>query len=179
MTRLLVAALLLAPTIVHAEGEEGGEHHHGPWEVRAGLEAPLYKHASEGSENIGDAFAPELGVMISYVLEEHRLSLDLELGEGVQLTGEGSTQRTGTVVRPGVAWSPVEGVPVFVTGLLPVHLEPSPVILQLRLGAGVDIHLGFAKLYIEADVDFPLAGDGVDSFKEQELVLATGLMFHL
>lgn len=179
MTRWLVVACLLTSTIVHAEEEATEAHHHGPWELRVGVEAPMYKHASEGSENIGDAFAPELGVMLSYVIEEHRLSLDLELGEGVQLTGEGSTRRTGTVVRPGVAWSPVEGVPVFVTGLLPILLEPSPATLGLRLGAGVDIHLGFAKLYLEADVDFPLTGGDVDAFKEQELVLATGLMFHL
>jgi len=187
MTRLALALLLLS-SLAHAEGEpeagEAGEAHHGPWEMRVSLESPIYAHASDASTNITKEFELEPGVMISYVLEEHHMSLDLEIGEGFLLhssEGADTPARTGTVIRPGVAYSPSRELPIFVTALLPVHIEPSPVLLSLRLGAGIDFHTAIGKWFVEADLDLPLAGGtgAPDAFSEQELVLATGLLFHL
>jgi len=193
MTRAvcLVSCLLAATaSLAHAEGEEvvageGEHHHHGPWEMRVSVESPLYTHASDASTNISKELEVEPDVMFSYVLEEHHMSIDLEIGEGFLLhsseMGVDTPQRTGTVIRPGVAYSPSHELPVFVTALLPMHLEPSPFVLGLRLGAGVDFHTSVGKYFIEADVDFPLAGGSgaPDPFSEQVLVLATGLLFHL
>ena len=184
MPRLPIVLLLaMTSTALAEEGEHEEHHEHGPWELRTSIEAPLYRHASEGSTNIGKEFEPELDVMISYVIEEKRLSLDLELGEALLLsTSEeaiDTPKRVGTVVRPGVAYSPAEGVPLYFAALLAIHLEPSPVTLGFRLGVGTDLHLGFAKLFFEADFDVSAAGTGNDAFKHQDLVLATGLLFHL
>lgn len=113
------------------------------------------------------------------------MSLDLEIGEGFLLHSSDAAvdtpARVGTVIRPGVAYSPSHELPVFVTALLPMHLEPSPFLLSLRLGAGVDFHTPIGKYFIEADLDLPLAGGtgAPDAFAEQALVLATGLLFHL
>jgi len=188
MPRLLaVVMVLFAVRTAHAEGEaegEGAEHHHGPWEMRVSVESPIYAHASDASTNITKEFVLEPSVMISYVLEEKHMSLDLEIGEGFLLhssEGADTPARTGTVIRPGVAYSPSRELPIFVTALLPVHIEPSPVLLSLRLGAGIDFHTAIGKWFVEADLDLPLAGGtgAPDAFSEQELVLATGLLFHL
>lgn len=158
---------------------------HSPVEIRASLEAPIYAHASEGSTNIGKELELEPDVMVSYVIESKRLSLDLEVGEAILLhtdeEGVDTPKRTGTVLRPGVAYKPAADVPVFVTAMLPMHLEPSPFVFGLRLGAGIDFHIPVGKYFIEADVDFPLAGasGAPDAFKTQTLSLATGVLFHL
>jgi len=169
--------LLAIARAAHADSET--EEHHSPLEMRVSLEAPLYSHASAGSTSITDELELEPDVMISYVIEAHRLSLDLEVGESVLVSGDGAPARTGTVVRPGVAYSPVHDL--FVTALLPVHLEPSPALLGLRLGAGFDFRVPFGKWFVEADVDFPLVGatGAPDAFAEQAFVIATGALFHL
>ena len=185
MTRLCApGAVLLALTSLARADEEAEPHHHGPWEMRVSVESPLYIHGSDASTNISKELELEPDVMISYVLEEKHLSLDLEIGEGILLhssEGAATPARTGTTLRPGVAYSPSRELPIFVAALLPIHLEPSPALLSLRLGAGFDVHTSIGKWFVEADVDLPLAGStgAPDAFAEQALVLATGLLFHL
>jgi hypothetical protein len=188
MIRLCVtgAALLALTSVASADEEAGesGEHHHGPWEMRVSVESPLYIHGSDASTNISKELELEPDVMISYVLEEKHLSFDFEIGEGFLLhssEGADTPARTGTTIRPGIAYLPSRELPIFVTALLPIHLEPSPALLSLRLGAGIDAHTPIGKWFVEADVDLPLAGGtgAPDAFAEQALVLATGLLFHL
>lgn len=184
MTRAAIL-LLLAARLAHAEGEAAEEHHHGPWEMRVSVESPLYAHASEGSTNISKELELEPDVMISYVLEDKHLSFDFELGEGFLLhsseAGVDTPARTGTTIRPGIAYSPSRELPIFVTALLPIHLEPSPALLSLRVGGGIDMHTPIGKWFVEADLDVPLVGGSgaPDAFAEQAVVLATGLLFHL
>ncbi|MBV8760896.1 MAG: hypothetical protein JO257_26615 [Deltaproteobacteria bacterium] len=154
--------------------------------MRVSVESPLYTHRSEGSENIGDATELEPDVMVSYVLEEQRMSFDLELGEAFLLRTKDvavdAPSRLGTFIRPGVAYAPSPTLPIFVTAMLPIKLEPSPALLELRLGAGVNIaKTSIGKWFVEADVDLPLVGGSTapSAFSAQQLVLATGLLFHL
>lgn len=196
MTRLALAALVFAAArLARAEELVGGAAHepeHGPWEMRVSVETPLYTHGELDSTNVIQETELEPDVMISYVLEEQRVSFDLEVGEGwvVLRSGGGGASggtdgappvRTGTTIRPGVAYSPSREMPVFLTALLPIHLEPSPVVLSLRLGAGVNLaKTPIGKWFVEADLDFPLAGgDAPNPFQDQSIVLATGLLFHL
>lgn len=189
-TTLLVVTSLLSLTAVARADEhehepaEHGEHEHSPFEIRVGVEAPMFEHASEGSTNITKEFEGELDVMGSYVVIPHTLSIDLELGEAVLLSSDvdkDTPTRRGTVVRPGVGYSPSHELPIYLAAMLPIHLEKAPVVLGFRAGVGVDFHLPFAKLFVEADLDLPLAGGSgaPDAFKTQTLSLATGLLFHL
>src|SRR5512135_2012965 len=110
MTRAVCLVSCLFIATAHAEGEEAAESHHGPFEMRVSVESPLVVHKSDGTKTIGDEFELEPDVMFSYVLEEHHMSLDLEIGEGFLLhsseAGADTPKRTGTVIRPGVAYSP-------------------------------------------------------------------------
>lgn len=184
MTRLALLVLVVATRLAHADEGAAEEHHHGPWEMRVSVESPLYIHSSDASTNISKDLEVEPDVMISYVLEEKHLSFDFEIGEAFLLSSSepvDTPKRTGTTIRPGVAYSPSRELPIFVTALLPIHLEPSPALLSLRLGGGVDVHTPIGKWFVEADVDLPLAGGtgAPDAFAEQQIVLATGLLFHL
>ena len=67
--------------------------------------------------------------------------------------------RIGTVIRPGVRISPPV-IPFYIRGALPINVETANgerELLDLRLGAGINIPLVLFKIYVEADVDFPLS----------------------
>jgi hypothetical protein len=189
MTRALcLVPCLFAASLARAEGEQAigaeAEPHHSPFEMRVSVESPLYGHASDGTTNIVKETELEPNVMVSYVLEEQRISFDLELGESfvVQSVGDDAPRRTGTTIRPGIAYSLSPPSTVFVTAMFPIHLEPSPVVLSLRLGAGINmLRTPLGTWFLEADVDLPLAGamGAPDAFSEQAVVLATGLLFHV
>src|ERR1700742_1713633 len=114
--RQFIPVLLLFGSPAFAEGPEQHEQHgeHSPFEIRASVEAPIFGHADGRSTNIAKELEPELDAMVSYVLEEQHVSLDLEIGEALLVhtdeEGVDTPRRTGTVIRPGVAWSPVHGM---------------------------------------------------------------------
>ena len=157
------------------------------WELRVGLEAPIFAHASEGGwANFTQELEPSINVLVGYVVIPRLLALEAELGQGVLLKtrGEESTpKRTGTTLRVGAAISLLHApVPVYGVLMVPLHLEPSPFLASLRAGVGTSFHLPIpARLFVELDLDFPLGGgDGTPgAFKTQVLSLAAGLLFHL
>jgi hypothetical protein len=176
----------------HAHGADPGLHGHAasPWEFRVGVEAPFFDHASVGGESvtnhIGNTFEAQLGVLVGYQLIPHTLALELEVAQGALFAGreDGLPKRTGTVVRPGVSYTFLQApLPVYGVFMLPMHLEPDFFLLQMRVGAGTLFKLPFpqAQLFVEADLDFALAGgDGTPSaFGQQTFSLAAGLLFHL
>jgi len=181
---LLIPTTLLAMTTAARADEHELEHEHSPFELRASVEAPILSHGSAGSTNIIHELEPELDVMASYVVVPKTLSIDLELGEAILLASQEEPDtpiRRGTTIRPGVGYTPNHELPIYVLAMLPIHLEPAPAVLGLRLGAGFDVHLSFGKYFVEAAVDLPLAGGtgAPDAFATQTFVLATGLLFHL
>jgi hypothetical protein len=177
-----------------AAGEHAGghEHAHSPWEMRLSLESPIYAHVSQdgvsGSTNFTKTFETGFSVMLGYLLIPGTLGIVAEITESVlwasENPDESTPKRSGTTVRVGVDYAPIQGSPFYVTALIPFHLEPSPFEMDLRIGAGYSWRVPFGKStrwFVEADVDFSLAGGtGVpNAFAGQAIVLATGLMFHV
>src|SRR5207244_3649562 len=97
---------------------------------------------------------------------------------------EETPKRTGTTFRIGAAFNLAHApLPVYGTVMFPFHLEPSPFLFGVRFGLGTSFHLPIpqARLFVEADLDFPIAGGtGTPSaFNAQTLVLAAGILIHL
>lgn len=133
--------------------------------LRLGLEAPLYTHNSVSgasrSYSIGDSLQPAINALISYK-PLPVMSFDIELREGFAHTGGSSYDRTGTAIGPGITLSaPV--LPVYVRASLPIHVEPSPVVVGLRGAAGLEFSFVVASIYLEAAVDTSLAGGSINN----------------
>ena len=174
----------------HDTHDAAAASHGGPFELRLSLEAPLYNHIStdfgSASTNLFKTVDLGVSVMLSYLLVPHVFSLDAEITESFLLASEfpdeGAPKRSGTTIRLGGSYTPSPNLPLYVTALTTFHLEPSPFIFGLRVGAGTEFHITpAAKYFVELDFDFPLASgtDGPSAFKQQAIVLATGVLFHL
>lgn len=201
----VVAASLVFAQIGRAGAEEAHEpeheaaahdagahaHHGGRFELRVGVEAPIVDHATVGgasdTSHVFNTLELAPSVMLAYQIVPHVATIDVEVSEAVLLATkdkvDGTPRRTGTTIRLGGSYKPSPDVPVYLTALVPFHLEPSPFEVGLRVGAGLDFAAlsPRAKLFVEADLDLPLAGGSgaPDAFKRQTLVLATGVLFHL
>lgn len=152
---ILFAAALVAfavPSVAHAE----------MFGFRAGLEAPLYTHNKVNNQSssytIGDSLQPAVNVLLSYK-PDPVFAFEAEFREGFAHTGS-NYNRTGTAIGPGIRLQPLD-VPVYVRASLPIHVEPSPVVVGLRAAAGLDIGLVAFSLYLEGAVDFSLVGGSV------------------
>jgi hypothetical protein len=144
-------------------------------------------HDSGGTHVITDYVPLGADVMLSYWLPTSLLSLDLDLAE--QFFGsppQGVDKRIGTVIRPGVRFSPPI-LPIYLRGAIPINVETncpagatcSRETFDLRLGAGFTIPLVLFKIYIEGDADFPLGGgnNAPSAFSNWNLDLNGGLDF--
>lgn len=130
--------------------------------VRLGLEAPLYTHnkinGQSTSYTIGDSLQPAVNVLLSYK-PDPLFAFEAELREGFAHTGN-NYDRTGTAIGPGIRLQPL-AVPVYVRASLPIHVEPSPVVVGLRGAAGLELGLVAFSLYLEGAADFSLVGGSV------------------
>jgi hypothetical protein len=134
--------------------------------VRAGLEAPIYtKIASSGfsqSYTIGDTLQPAVNILLTYK-PLPVVGFDFEFREGFAHTGSSNQySRTGTAIGPGLHLS-APGLPLFVRASLPIHVEPSPVVMGLRGAAGLEFSLVLLSIYAEAVVDTSLVGGAVSN----------------
>ena len=148
--------------------------------VRLGAETVIADHdANKGTTSIADSFQPSANVMLSYS-PFSVLSIDGEVSERFTTNPPaGGSNRLGTTVRLGITLSPPV-LPIYVRAALPLHLEPSPFIAGIRVGAGLTLlSLAVAKIFIEGDVDFPLfGGTGTPSaFSQQTFSLGAGVAF--
>jgi len=176
--KLFVAAILLAAPLA-ARADAG---------VRLGLEANLVNHDSNtGTHWISDNWPFAGDIMLSYWTPGSIVSFDLELAEEFYFsTPAGSNTRIGTVIRPGVRISPPV-IPFYIRAALPLNVENNGfdrALLDLRVGAGINIPLGVAKLYLEANADFPLSSKdtgtiSTSAFSSQAFWLGAGLDFRL
>lgn len=174
MKKLVFAAALLAAPLA-ARADTG---------LRLGLEANIATHSDAGTSWISDNWPLAGNLMLSYWTPGSIVSFDLELAEQFALSGPASG-RIGTVIRPGVRISPPV-LPIYIRGALPINVETATgerELLDLRLGAGINIPLVLFKIYIEADVDFPLSskdtgvGSSISAFNVQSIYLGGGLDF--
>lgn len=152
---LSIAAAAAVPTAARAETVG----------LRLGLEAPLYTHNSvsgaSSSYNIGDSLQPAINVLLSYK-PLPVMSFDVEFREGFAHTGGSNYNRTGTAIGPGITLSaPV--LPIYARASLPIHVEPSPVVVGLRGAAGLEFSFVVASIYLEAAVDTSLAGGSINN----------------
>lgn len=138
--------------------------------VRLGLEAPIYTHWSvtgaTQSYTIGDTLQPAVNILLSYK-PLPLISFDAEFREGFTHTGSNRSgqvpfNRTGTAIGPGVTLS-APLIPIYVRASLPIHVEPSPVVVGLRGAAGLELSFVIASLYLEAAVDTSLAGGSINN----------------
>jgi hypothetical protein len=136
--------------------------------VRFGFEAPIYTRwavtGATQSYTIGDTLQPAINVLLSYK-PLPILSFDAEFREGFTHTGHSRQfgfSRTGTAIGPGITLS-APLIPIYVRGSLPIHVEPSPVIVGLRGAAGLELSFVIASLYLEAAVDTSLAGGSINN----------------
>ncbi len=175
MNKLVIAAALLAAPLA-ARADIG---------LRLGADAGIAHHDSNGNGNtyfITDHWPLAADVMLSYWLPGSILSLDGELSESFQLNPPaGQDARTGTTFRVGATFSPPV-LPIYIRAALPLHLEPSPFVTSLRVGAGLTLPLVLFKIYIEGDADFPLFsssvnGQTIGAFSQQDISLGAGLQF--
>ena len=177
MKKLVLAAALLAAPLA-ARADTG---------LRLGLEANIATHDSNtGTSWISDNWPFAGNVMLSYWTPGSIVSFDLELSEQFFFSPPaGANARIGTVIRPGVRISPPV-IPFYIRGALPINVETATgerELLDLRLGAGINIPLVLFKVYVEADVDFPLSskdtgvGSSISAFNRQSIWLSSGLDF--
>jgi hypothetical protein len=149
--------------------------------IRAGLEALIASHDGNAGKTavfLGDQSVVTGDLMLQYWLPANIVSLDAEIAEAYDFK---AGNRVGTTFRPGITISPPV-LPIYLRGAIPIDFEgPNnrPTIAGLRLGVGTNIGLPVAKLYIEADADFPLfGGTGAPSaFSQQNLSLGAGVAF--
>ena len=152
----ILAAMLAAvviPTTAHAE----------TYALRLGLEAPLYTHSKyngqSNSYSIGDTLQPAINLLLSYK-PDPVLAFEVEAREGFAHTGD-NYARTGTAIGPGIRLTaPV--LPIYVRASLPIHVEPSPVVVGLRAAGGLEFSLIAVSLYLEVAVDTSLVGGSVN-----------------
>ncbi len=172
---VLAAALLAAPLAARADTG-----------LRLGLEANIATHTDAGTSWISDNWPFAADLMLSYWTPGSIVSFDLEVSEQFFFNAPaGANARIGTVIRPGVRISPPV-IPFYIRGALPINVETANgdrELLDLRLGAGINIPLVLFKIYIESDVDFPLsskdtgAGSSISAFNTQAIWLSSGLDF--
>jgi hypothetical protein len=115
-------------------------------------------------------------LMLQFWLPANIISIDGELSEAYNFK---SSTRVGTTVRLGATLS-LPLLPFYVRGAVPIKCEgEGPAFAGLRAGIGTNIGLPIAKLYIEADADFPLfGGSGTpDAFTRQDISLGAGVAF--
>jgi hypothetical protein len=171
---VLAAALVAAPFAARADTG-----------LRVGLEANVATHSDAGTSWISDNWPLAGNLMLSYWTPGSIVSFDLEVSEQFAASGPASG-RIGTVIRPGVRISPPV-IPFYIRGALPINVETANgerELLDLRLGAGINIPLVLFKIYVEADVDFPLSsktlaggGSSISAFNTQTILLGAGLDF--
>jgi len=172
---VLAAALLAAPLAARADTG-----------LRLGLEANIATHTDAGTSWISDNWPFAADLMLSYWTPGSIVSFDLEVSEQFFFNAPaGANARIGTVLRPGVRISPPV-IPFYIRGALPINVETANgerELLDLRLGAGINIPLVLFKIYVEADVDFPLSskttgtGSSISAFNTQAIWLSSGLDF--
>jgi len=154
--------------------------------IRAGLESPLYTHASQNglsaSYSLGDTFQPAINLLVEHYLTGF-VGLGLEFREGFLATGSNPSpsncvssacqyQRTGTFLGPNLT---LDLGLIFVRAAVPFHIEPSPFHVDLRAAGGLKFGVPFISFYAELLADFPLAGDGVNAFSTQQFGIAAGV----
>ena len=169
MNKLALAAVLLAAPLA-ARADIG---------LRLGAEAGIAHHDSNRTTYITDNFPLALNGMLSYWLPGDILSIDGEISEAILLSAPaGVSARQGTTVRVGLTFSPPV-LPIYLRAAIPLHLEPSPFLAGLRVGAGLTFPLVLFKIYLEADADFPLAGGtgAPNAFSSQDFSLGAGVAF--
>jgi hypothetical protein len=174
-----VAALLLAAPLA-AKADIG---------LRLGADATIAYHTNVAGDSsthfITDTWPIGFDVMLSYWTPGQYLSIDAEIAE--QFFGSpksGGNNRIGTVFRPGLRLSPPV-LPLYARVAVPINFEqPAGQTRErydLRLGAGFNIPLVLFKIFVEADVDFPLGGNSgpntPDTFSQWALALNAGLDF--
>jgi hypothetical protein len=182
---LSFAALLLAAAAIPsvAQAEEFG--------LRIGVEAPIYSHVKGAypsqSYSIGDSLQPAINAIITYK-PDPIVGFDLEIREGFAHTGGNKYDRTGTAIGPGLRFS-VPLVPLYARVSLPIHVEPSPVVVGLRGAAGLEFGIPVVSLYLEAAIDTSLVGGAVSGltgtstgpnvgpFDQTTISVGTGLRF--
>lgn len=149
-TAAALAAALVIPAAARAD-----------WGIRAGLEMPVGTHINDGgSYSIADSVQPALNLMVLKGPSD-LIGFGLEGRIGFAASGNGY-QRTGTAVGPAMIVN-VPVLPLYVRASLPIHLEPSPVTVGVRLGAGFKFNLPFVGIYLEGTADMPLAGGNTDA----------------
>ncbi len=156
--------------------------------IRAGLETPLYTHVSNGGQNysfsIGDSFQPSIDLLLEYY-PVSLIGIGIEAREGFLATGTNTKisncaalkcdyQRTGTAVGPNVTLD-FAPIPLFARASLPIHLEPDPVTINFRAAGGLKIGIPAIAFYVEAAVEFPVAGSGVSAFSTQQVSIGAGV----
>jgi hypothetical protein len=133
--------------------------------IRLGVEAPLYTHdkttGTSTSYNIGDTFQPAFDGLLSYK-PDPILALEAEFREGFSSSGGTNYHRTGTAIGPGLRLQPT-GFPVYVRASLPIHVEPSPVVMNLRGAAGLEFPIAVVSIYLEGAVDTSLVGGSIET----------------
>jgi hypothetical protein len=55
------------------------------------------------------------------------------------------------------------GFPVYVRASLPIHVEPSPVVMNLRGAAGLEFPIAVVSIYLEGAVDTSLVGGSIET----------------
>ena len=166
MKKLVLAAALIAAPFA-ARADTG---------LRIGLEAQIATHdATTGTNWITDNWPLAGDLMLSYWTPGSIVSFDLEFSEQFYLSSpSGQSGRIGTVIRPGIRISPPV-IPIYIRGALPINVETAT--------GGFNIPLVLFKIYIEADVDFPLSsktvggGSQISAFNRQSIWLTSGLDF--
>lgn len=148
--------------------------------VRAGLEALVASHSSSGGTQvfISDQTVITGDLMLQYWLPADIISLDAEIAEAYDFK---AGRHVATTFRPGITINPPV-IPFYVRGAIPISFNGynnAPTIAGLRLGLGTTIGLPVAKIYLEADADFPLFGgtNAPNAFSQQNLSLGAGVAF--
>jgi hypothetical protein len=147
LAALAAAAVALAPSAAKAD-----------WGIRLGGEVPLATHVNDGgSYSISDSVQPAADLLI---LKGPSDFIGFGLEGHIGFASTGSLQRTGSSVGPAVILN-VPVLPLFVRASLPIRIEPDPVAVGLRLGAGFKFNVPFVGIYLEATADMPFAGKNV------------------
>ena len=174
---LLIAAITLAVPMA-ARADVG---------VRLGVDAQLAYHDPGGGGSthfITDNWPVGGELMLSWWSPLQIFSIDLEIAEQLYLNtpncpaGISCGSRIGTVFRPGVRFQPPV-LPIYLRAAVPINFEqPDPYkreTVDLRLGAGIRIPV--IGIFVEGDVDTPIAGgtNPPSAFSEWSFDLTAGV----